>query len=85
MTLLMWSSEYDLYSLLGYLPLSPKESKTRQVTTSNEYLQYQKLHKVMLFTIFKLNCAYALEDRLCSYIRGKAMLMRLPEDFRIVA
>lgn len=71
MTLLMWSSEYDLYSLLGYLPLSPKESKTTRVPTSSGYLQYQNLHKVMLFTIFNLNCAYVLEDRLCSYFRAK--------------
>lgn len=71
MTLLMWSSEYDLYSLLGYLPLSPKESKATQVPTSSGYLQYQNLHKVMLFTIFNLKCAYVLEDRLCSYFRAK--------------
>lgn len=82
MILLMWSGEYDLCSLVGYLPLN---LKTSQVPSCSEYLQNQKLHNVMLFTIFSLNSAYVLDDRLCSYLRGKAMLMRLPDDFRIVA
>lgn len=78
----MWSGEYDLCNLVGYLPLNPK---TRQVPPCSECLQNQKLHKVMLFTIFRLNSVYVLDDRLCSYLRGKAMLMILPDNFRIVA
>lgn len=82
MTLLKWSGGYDLGSLVGYLPLNPK---TRQVPPCSEYLQNQNLRKVMLFTIFSLNSVYVLDDRLCGYLRGKAMLMRLPDNFRIVA
>lgn len=78
----MWSREYDLCTLVGYLPSNPK---TRQVPPCSECLQNQKLHKVMLFTIFSLNSAYMLDDRLCSCLRGKAMLMILTDDFRIVA
>lgn len=82
MTLLMWSGEYDLGSLIGYLPLNPEN---RQVPSCSEHLENQKLHKVMLFTIFSLNSAYVLDDKVCSYLRGKAMLTILPDDFITVA